>query len=189
MSTTLRSFCGTATLMAVLALPAQAQAPAGIVPDLITDITQLEGKMMDLARAIPEASYGWRPGEGVRSVAEVFQHVAADNYLLPGIMGTAPPAATGIDPASYATVQQYETRKLSRVEVIADLERSFAHLKQAISATAPGTMGDELGAFGQTFTRQQMLVLTTTHLHEHLGQAIAYARINGIVPPWSRSGN
>jgi hypothetical protein len=112
--------------------------------------------------------------------------VTADNYLIPGVLGTAPPASTGIKPADYSTAQAFETRKIDRATVIAELEQSFAHLKKALTATSAAAMSETVSAFGQSYTRQQLWIGATTHLHEHLGQAIAYARSNGVVPPWSR---
>ena len=186
----MRSFTRTASLAAVLLgavvtlSAAQEQNP--VMTDLLRDVSQVEEKLLGLARAMSAEQYSWRPGEGVRSVGEVFQHVAADNYLLPAFVGAAPPAATGIKSDDYATVQAYETREADRATIIADLEASFAHLKQAMSATPAAKMGDNVSLFGREVTTQQMWVLTTTHLHEHLGQSIAYARTNGVKPPWSR---
>jgi uncharacterized damage-inducible protein DinB len=176
-------------LLALMAGPAVAQQPAGLMADLLRDVSEVQEKLVGLANAMPEANYGWRPGQGVRSVGEVFQHIAADNYLLPAMLGTAPPASTGIKADNYKTVQDYETRKADRAAIIADLETSFAHLKKTMGDTPAAKLGDEVSFFGQKMTLQQVWILTTTHLHEHLGQAIAYARSNGIVPPWSRAGN
>ena len=173
-------------LAAVPTLPAAAQGPNSVVADLMSDVAEVEQKLVGLARAMSAESYAWRPAAGVRSVGEVFQHVAADNYLLPAFAGTAAPAASGIKPDDYATVQAYETRSADRAAVIADLEQSFAHLRAAMSATAGRSPADTVTLFGQKRTLQQLWVLTTTHLHEHLGQAIAYARANNVVPPWSR---
>jgi len=175
-----------ALLAAVPTLPAAAQGPNTVVADLMSDVTEVEQKLVGLARAMPAESYAWRPAAGVRSVGEVFQHVAADNYLLPIFAGTPAPAATGIQGDAYATVQAYETRSADRATVIADLEQSFAHLRAAMSAAAARNPADTVTLFGQTRTLQQLWVLTTTHLHEHLGQAIAYARATNVVPPWSR---
>lgn len=177
------------TLLALMAGPGVAQQPAGLMADLLRDVSQVQEKLVGLANAMPEANYGWRPGQGVRSVGEVFQHVAADNYLIPALLGTAPPASTGIKADNYKTVQDYETRKADRATIIADLEKSFAHLKKTMGETPAAKLGDEASFFGQKMTLQQAWILATTHLHEHLGQAIAYARSNGIVPPWSRAGN
>lgn len=192
MRTTIRPTRPTLTvgaLLALMAAPAVAQQPAGLMADLLRDVSELQEKLVGLANAMPEANYGWRPGQGVRSVGEVFQHVAADNYLIPALLGTAPPASTGIKADDYKTVQDYETRKADRATIIADLEKSFAHLKKTMGETPAAKLGDEASFFGRNMTLQQAWILATTHLHEHLGQAIAYARSNGIVPPWSRAGN
>ena len=175
-----------------LAIPVHAQTAAAtpaagsLAADLLKDITDLEGKMMGLARAIPADKYAWRPGTGVRSVGEVLQHVAADNYLLPALLGHAADPATGIKGDDYKTVQAFETRTIGRDENLAQLERSFAHVKRALSGTAQAKMADKVSLFGQPATAQYTWILTATHLHEHLGQLIAYARSNGITPPWSK---
>jgi uncharacterized damage-inducible protein DinB len=185
MRTTLRTAAIAAGLSLSISLQAAGQG-TGLVADLLKDINELEGKIVGLAKAIPEASYAWRPSAGARSTILVVQHVAADNYFLPTVTGTGAPAATGIKPGDYTSVQAFETRKATRDEAIADLEQSFAHLKQAMQQTTPAQLSESLTVFGQQFTRQQFLILTTTHLHEHLGQLIAYARANNITPPWSR---
>ena len=169
----------------VVSLSASGSAQSDkLVADVLKDIGDLEEKLVGLAKAMPEATYGWKAG-AARSTSEVFQHVAADNYLLPTAFGATAPAMTGIKPADYKTVQAYETRKATRDEVIADLEKSFVHLKQALTSVTPAQLSESVNMFGQAFTKQQFLILTTTHLHEHLGQMIAYARANNIKPPWS----
>ena len=162
-----------------------APAATGLAADLLTDIAQLESKMLGLARAIPTDRYDWRPGTGVRSISEVLRHVAADNYLLPVLLGHAAPAATGIT-ADFKSAQAFEQRPLDRDQTIAQLERSFAHVKGALTGTAPARMSDKVTLFGQPASVQYTWVLTATHLHEHLGQLIAYARSNNVVPPWSK---
>lgn len=156
-----------------------------MVDHLLTQTNDARDKIMGLAQAIPEEDYGWRPMEGVRSVAEVFQHVAADNYLLPAIAGLPAPDATGIILEDYSTVQAYENRTATKDEIVAELGASFDHL-----ATAAGLIRSDLDAeyqaFGSDFTGGSLWTLTVTHLHEHLGQAIAYARSNEVVPPWSQ---
>jgi uncharacterized damage-inducible protein DinB len=175
-----------ALLAGLPAVSVHAQAANSLVADLLADIAQVEEKLTSLGRAIPADRWGWRPGEGVRSVGEVYLHIAADNYLLPTGLGTLAPAATGIRGDDYSTVQAYEGRGLTQDAALAEMERSFAHLRAAIQGVAPGTMAESVSMFGMDFTRQSFLILTTTHLHEHLGQLIAYARSIGVVPPWSR---
>jgi uncharacterized damage-inducible protein DinB len=169
----------------VVAATATAKAQGGVVADLLVDLGQVEQKMMSLAKAMPADKYDWRPGAGVRSFGEVVLHVAADNYLIPAMGGVAADPATGIT-KDYNSAVAYEKRKLSRDAAIAEMEKSFAHLKKAMQGTAATALGEKVQMFGQSFTRQQMWILATTHLHEHLGQAIAYARSNGVKPPWSQ---
>ena len=182
----LRALPVTAAFAVMMTLPAVAQKP--IMEDLMTDVNQVEEKLMGLARAMPAETYDWRPGEGVRSVGEVFQHIAADNYFLPTAFGVMAPAGTNIKAGDYKSGVAYETRKISRDAIIADLQASFTFLKEAMKKSKPSALGETISMFGQTFTGQQWWVLTVTHLHEHLGQAIAYARSNDVVPPWSRGG-
>ena len=179
-----RTVLTAAGLLAAAAVPSSAQGPT-IVADVVRAIGQVETKVMALANAMPENTYAWKPA-GARSVSEVFQHIAADNYFLATPFGTMVPASTGINPSDYNTVVAYETRKLTRTEVIADLGKSFAHVKNALSNVTEASLKESASMFGQTFTKQQVLLITLTHLHEHLGQMIAYARTNNIVPPWSR---
>jgi uncharacterized damage-inducible protein DinB len=157
----------------LLSRPMAAQMSNAAMQDLLADVAQVERKLVGLANEMPAATYDWRPMEGVRSVGEVFLHVAADNYLLPTFDGIAAPASTGVT-SDYATAQAFEQRALSRDEIIAALQVSFGHLKVRL--------------FGRTMTGQALWILAVTHLHEHLGQAIAYARSNEVVPPWSRGG-
>ncbi len=182
MRPTIRAAGLTAALLAALAAPAAAQAPS-LVTDLVKQLGEAEEKMVKLAKAMPEAAWAWRAGQA-RTTSEVFHHVAADNYFIPAVAGVAAPAGTGIT-TEYKTAQAYETRKANRADAIADLERSFAHLKQAIQGTSAAQLAQSFDAFGQPFTRQQFWILAVNHVHEHLGQLIAYARANNITPPWS----
>ena len=156
-----------------------------MVDHLLTQTAQAREKLVGLAQAIPEEDYGWRPMEGVRSVGEVFQHVAADNYLLPAIAGVPAPESSGIVLEDYATVQAYESRTATKAEIVAELEASFDHLDDAAARTR-GDLDATYEAFGGEYTGGGLWTMAVTHLHEHLGQAIAYARSNEVVPPWSR---
>lgn len=174
-----------ALLLTCLGGPATAQTST-VMADLTRDVGEVQEKLVGLARAMPQGTYDWRPGEGVRSVAEVFKHVAADNYMIPAIIGVEAPKTTGIDPSDYQTAMAFEARSLTKDQVVAELEASFAHLTEAMAEAGKGDLGEEVMLFGSKSTHQQVWILVTTHVHEHLGQAIAYARSNGVVPPWSR---
>lgn len=159
---------------------------APVVADLMKDVDDVQKKLVGLANAMPEGKYGWRPAAGVRSVGEVFLHVASDNYLLPEMFGTKAPAKTGISAKDFKTVEAYEKRSLTRAQIVAELEESFVHLKASMQGTTAANISASVDWFGRPNTRQAAWISTTTHLHEHLGQAIAYARMNGVTPPWSK---
>jgi uncharacterized damage-inducible protein DinB len=181
-----RALAVAALLASFTALPLHAQAPATLTGDLIKDINDVEAKLVGLANALSDEQYKWRPAEGVRSVHEVLMHVAADNYFIPAAMGVPAPAATKITATDYSAVQAFEQQKPDKATTIAELKASFAHVKNALAGVPEARMSESLKVFGQDFTVRGFMVLTTTHLHEHLGQMIAYARVNGVKPPWSR---
>jgi uncharacterized damage-inducible protein DinB len=173
-----------ATAAVFLALAAPIQAQTSFVGEAHRDLNTVQKKFIDLANAIPESAYGWHP-EGARTVAEVLLHVASENYYLPIAMGTPAPAASHIT-SDYASTGTFEKRKLTKAQVIADLTASFQHLHKAITPNTDANLGEKIKWFGQDATRQSALFGTVTHLHEHLGQLIAYARANNVVPPWSK---
>lgn len=164
-----------------------AMMAAPIVTALAGDIEQVEQKLLSLAEAIPEADWDWRPGAGVRSIGEVFMHVAADNYFIPALAGAPAPAETGVRADSYETAVAYESREMTKAQTIEALRTSFAHVRGILAAVGHDELMASYDFFGNQMSGTQVWVLTATHLHEHLGQAIAYARSNAVVPPWSRN--
>lgn len=185
MQNPLRLSLAAAAALLLVATPAAAQQP-GLMSDLTRDVKGVQDKLVALAREMPADKLDWRPAEGVRSVREVFLHVAADNYFLPSVTGVQPDASTGIDVTDFATLTTYEKQALDRDATVAALEKSFAHLLAAMTTAHDSTLDRSVKLFGQDMTMRYVWLLTATHLHEHLGQAIAYARSNGVVPPWSR---
>lgn len=173
-----------ATCLLALGLASSAAAQ-GIMADLHGSTNDLQKKVVDLAQAIPESAYQWRPGAGVRSVGEVLLHVVADNYLIPIAMGKPAPEASGIT-SDFKTAAAYEKRAMTKAQIVAELQASFTHLHQALSLTTEANLGEQIKFFGQDWPRSKAALLTVTHLHEHLGQLIAYARSNNVAPPWSR---
>jgi len=173
-------------LLFVVARPLAAQTRDGLMGDLIKDVSEVETKIMGLAKALPASAFEWRPGKGVRSTGEVFVHVAADNYFLPAAMGIAPPAETGINGKDYKTAAAFEKKTMTRDQAIAEVQKSFDFLKKSMQSVGDDKLGAPLEVFGQKSTQRGMWVTTVTHLHEHLGQLIAYARSNNVTPPWSK---
>ena len=158
------------------AQPAPAKTP-GFKDLFLGQLKDVETKVVSLAEAMPEAKYGWRPEEGVRSVSEVFVHIAGANYLFPNFVGVKPPA--GISPTMEKTVTE-------KAKVVETLKASFAHARQAVEGLSDADLHKPVKLFGQQTTYEGVLFLMANHMHEHLGQSIAYARSNGVVPPWSK---
>lgn len=181
-----RRHFGLAVLVTFMAsTAAQGQTPV-LANDLIRDITGAEQKFVALAKVFTAEHAAWRPAEGVRSVQEVLLHVAADNYFIPAAMGVSAPAATKITATDFNTVMAFEKQKLNQAGTVEAIGASFDHLRRALSGVSEARMNETIKVFGQDFTVRQWMILTATHMHEHLGQLIAYARMNGVKPPWSR---
>ncbi len=157
----------------------------GLMADMHRDVNDAQKKFIDLAQAIPESAYSWRP-TGARSVGEVLLHIAADNYFLPIPMGKPAPASSNISGTDFKTLDAFEKRKLSKAQIIAELDASFKHLHEGMGLTTDSNLTESIKFFGQDWSRQRAILATVTHMHEHLGQLIAYARSNNVAPPWSR---
>ena len=180
------SFAAVGAVLLMVAGAAHAQTREGLMGDLLKDISDVESKVVGLAKEMPEAAYGWRPSAGVRSTGEVFAHIASDNYFLPAAMGIAAPAETNINGKDFKTAAAFEKRPMTRDQVIAELTKSFTFLKAAMNGMSDAQLAAPLEVFGQKSTHRGMWITTATHLHEHLGQLIAYARSNKVTPPWSK---
>lgn len=172
--------CCAVLLLGLFGTPARAQDAAnlsGVRAEILFWIQDAESKLVQLAEAIPQEKYTWRPGEGVRSVSEVFLHVAGGNYSIPRAIGVQPPAGF--------TPQGFERSTTDKAKIIEQLQNSFAHLKKAVAGVSDADLDKAVRLFGRDSTQRNVLLLLATHTHEHLGQMIAYARVNGVVPPWT----
>lgn len=174
------------TLAAVVAtppLPAVAQEGASdLREELLEDFNDLQEKVVSLAEAMPADRYDWSPMEGVRTVGQVYLHIASSNYLFPTFAGVAPSSSASVtaDPESVRAFEAGGTKE----EVLAKLRDSFEYLIAGLGETPDW---DRRLDFGRSNPSVRLVWLwTVTHIHEHLGQAIAYARMNRVVPPWSR---
>ena len=161
---------------------------AGLRAELIRDVERLETKYLGLARAMA-GHYGWRPAEGVRSVGEVFGHVAGANFMMPSMAGVMMPEAMAAGSMEEGMRKMRELERADDARIVEALEHSFAHVKHAIAAVPDAELDEMTRMFGQDVTKRVVLTVLVTHMHEHLGQAIAYARSNGVTPPWSAGGN
>jgi uncharacterized damage-inducible protein DinB len=164
--------------LAVTGLMAAPLAAGDYRTEALDRIATLEKKFVSLAEAVPAEKYTWRPGEGVRSVSEVYLHVASANFGLGSVLGTPPPAGF--------QGKGYEKSTTDKTKVVAAVTESFAHFRGAVEKLAAADADKAVKLFGQETTMRGAVFALLEHLSEHLGQSIAYARTNGVVPPWSQ---
>jgi uncharacterized damage-inducible protein DinB len=178
-SLALSALSGTGVAQQPAGVPAAADAPtSGYRAEFLRELADLETKYVRLAEQMPAEKYNWRPAEGVRSVGEVFLHVAAANFNLTRRLGT--PAPAGFTP------QGYEKSTTDKAKIVEQLKQSFAHMRGAALKASDADADKTMPWFGgSTITQRGFLVFVVRHAGEHLGQSIAYARVNGIVPPWT----
>lgn len=173
---------GGVVLGLLLALPGAASAQS-LADAQLSDLETMHEKFASLADAFPEDTYDWRPMEGVRSVKEVIALIAAECNLFPGYLGMEAPE--GIAEGFGAEMERLTA--MSRAELLAELDRSFEHFISQVEGLDEGARMEKIQFFGREVDVATGLMLASNDMHEHLGQAIAYARTNEIVPPWSRS--
>ena len=176
-----------AALLLGLSATAQAQYLGGGTKSAaevqIADLQAMSDKFIALAEAFPEELYDWRPMEGVRSVRDVFALIIAEGNLFPTMWDFPRPdwaADGGIGP-ELARVQA-----LTKADVVAELRRSLDHVIEISQGLSDEERARQVVFFGLTTDLSTALTLMQSDMHEHLGQSIAYARMNQIVPPWSR---
>lgn len=162
--------------------PGAAQVPnaasaTGARAEFLEGLAYYQQRYTRLAEAVPAEKYAWRPGEGVRSIGEVYAHITAANYGVAHAFGMQPPS--GLD---FKAIQTAAGDKAKITQLLTD---SFGHLRQAILAINDGEMDKPQKMFGRQTTVRGAFTMIIGHFGEHLGQSIAYARVNGITPPWT----
>jgi uncharacterized damage-inducible protein DinB len=139
--------------------------------------THASRQLVALAEAIPAEKYSWRPAAGVRSTGEVFMHIAGTNYFILKRMGQKVPAEfDSVDAEKVAT---------DKAKVIDWLKRSLDAVREAHAAATPADLKKTAKFFDRDATDEGLYLRLLVHANEHMGQLVAYARMNGVVPPWS----
>jgi uncharacterized damage-inducible protein DinB len=187
----MKTFLATALVVGMLAggqlwaqQPAQA-APAkdssppsyDMKPQALLDLERMQKKFVELAEAVPADKFNWRPSEDSRSFAEVFLHVSGERYQILKFMGASTPE--GFDPKAY------EKSTTEKAKIIEQLNKSWEHTKTAIGEMNNADFARPLPKLGPDANAGDVVYLLVADNHEHLGQSVAYARVNGIVPPWT----
>ena len=168
-----------AAMLSPGALAAQS-APPDFLEEFEGHFGASSSKFVALARAMPESAYDWSPGEGVASVGRVFMHVARYNYMYPGqnLGRETPVSATEYD--------RWEDDVPDKAEAVEILSASMDYVRTVAAEMSASDLGSETRLYGRNVGEWAVLFQLIAHMNEHLGQSIAYARMNGVVPPWSR---
>lgn len=155
------------------------ETPESFLAEITGHFESSSAKFVALAEAMPASTYDWSPGEGVATVAGVFMHVARYNYMyLHENMGRETP----VPPAEY---RRWEEDVTSKDEALEILRASFEYVEVFLADMTGEDIARQTRLYGRTLGEGAVLLQLVAHMNEHLGQSIAYARMNGVVPPWS----
>ena len=176
-----------AAILLVLVNSVSAQNPPSdivIVNEFVGQTEFIQGRLSQLAGAMPESTFEWRPTDGVRSVSEVYLHAAFANYICVTMSGGSVPEEVGFV-MDFSKVNDWDTQTTDKAAVIEKMNQSFDILKKRIEELNQEDLDREVEVFGMTMSVRNFIISMIAHSHEHLGQGIAYARMNGVTPPWS----
>lgn len=143
----------------------------------LVDLEAVQKKFVELANTIPDDKLTWRPSSDARSFAEVFLHVSGERYGILALMGAAAPS--GFD------AKTLEKSTTDRARIVAELNKSWDFTRQTINDMSNADFAKLLPKLGPQANAGDVVYILVADAHEHLGQAVAYARENGIVPPWT----
>jgi hypothetical protein len=143
----------------------------------LADLQVVQKKFVDLANALPADKLTWRPSADSRSFAEVFLHVSGERYQILALGGVEPPA--GFDGKTY------EKSTTDRAKIVEELNKSWDFTQKTINGMTNADFAKLLPKLGPQANAGDVIYILVADAHEHLGQVVAYARENGIVPPWT----
>ena len=155
-------------------------ATSPFIKDFLGQVDFVEGRILALNKAMADKE-SWRPAEDVRSVSETYLHIAFGNYVLTKMMGVEPPAAANFS----MDMKKWDAQATDAAKINDILKASFDHVRAAAKKVTAEQMEKKVDLFGHEMTSRNVLITALNHMHEHLGQSIAYARMNNVVPPWT----
>ena len=159
------------------------EAAVEVRKQFVADLDTLQSKFLALAEAVPADKYTWRPAPGVRSIGEAFMHVASEYYVYtPMAYGSPRSPVIAPSPEAFKAFEAASTK----ADVLKHLKEGFAYTRTAIMGLDDASITGVHKLFGGDRTIIETSLIMTADLHEHLGQLIAYARSNGVKPPWSK---
>ena len=143
----------------------------------LVDLERVQKKFVDLANAVPADKLTWRPSEDSRSFAEVFLHVSGERYQILALGGAAPPADFN--------GKTFEKSTTDKTRIVEELNKSWEFTQKTINAMSNADFAKLLPKLGPQANAGDVVYILVADAHEHLGQLVAYARVSGIVPPWT----
>jgi uncharacterized damage-inducible protein DinB len=158
---------------------AAAAPPEGLWEGYAGEWDHVSHQLIDLAKVFPEDKLAWRPAPGVRSTGEVLMHIAISNYMLLSVTGPPMPAELKSPGA--------EKSITAKADVISWLSRSLDAVKKGYAGLSSTDGQRKVRIAGKDATVDGIYLRIIVHANEHMGQLIAYARVNGIAPPWSET--
>lgn len=180
---TLRCRAALGLLIALLAIAGPAAAQTKSTNEIeLADLRAMKDKFVGLAGAFPQDKYDWRPMEGVRSVKDVLIMLTSEGNSFPTQWGA--PAPAGVNPDRKAEAARLEA--MSKAALTAELSKAFDNMIGFVSHLDTAGRAREIRFFGTPASVGGAITMASSDWHEHLGQLIAYARMNRIVPPWSK---
>jgi uncharacterized damage-inducible protein DinB len=171
-----------------LAVAAHAAAPeaapkGAFQSDVLGQFDDASKKVLALEEAVPQNKFTWRPAPGVRSISEAYLHIAFGNYaVIKFATGKEPPADAGWE----MNPDKWDKKTTKKEEIKAILEKSMEHVRVSVKALPDADLDRKFNFFGNEITVRAGLIALVGHTNEHLGQSVAYARANKVVPPWSK---
>ena len=174
---------GAAVTMMMLSQPTAADGQVQSWKDVqVADIEQMRDKFKGLAEAFDASQYAWRPMEGVRSVGEVLGLAIAEAHLFPTGWGYDAPSTS----AAGFGAELERAGALGKADMVREMDTSFAFLLEVVGGMSEEKRMSDGEYFGTPMPVHASVATAMADMHEHLGQLIAYARTNHVVPPWSR---
>jgi len=184
-------------LLAVLLSAAQGQNASSLKTEYLGDFAETCKHLDQLSQATPANKYAWRPAAGVRSVSEVYVHIANGNFLLLSLTGVKLPSEyfpnLPVDAKGKPDMQAVFKRMGELEKTVSDkdavtrmLKSSLDEVRDRFSQLTAAELDQSADFFGEKTTVRRIYLRIFAHVNEHYGQSIAYARVNGIVPPWSQ---
>jgi len=176
----MRSFATACLFVLSVAIPpvSAQSAPPNFLEEFSGQFEASARKIVGLAEAMPADAYDWQPGEGVMSVVLVYAHIARYNYMYPHQM-------MGVEPTDAPDYDDWERTITTKDQAVRALQQSADHVRALVAQMSAEDLGQPTVLYGRDVAQWSVLLQLITHMNEHLGQSIAYARMNGVVPPWS----